>query len=72
MYLGEKSLGFIVKEVIIPESITPCTSYEVPGFYFALTDNDGYRAGNRNFTAKVFANYINKIIPNCDYKTQES
>ena len=69
---GEKSLGFIVKEVTIPESITPCTSHEVPGFCFALTDNDGCRAGNRNFTAKVFANYINTTIPNCDCQTQES
>lgn len=69
---GQKSLGFIVKEVTIPESITPCTSHEVPGFCFALTDNDGCRAGNRNFTAKVFANYINTTIPNCDCQTQES
>ena len=69
---GEKSLGFIVKEVTIPESITPCTSHEVQGFCFDLTDNDGCRAGNRNFTAKVFANYINTTIPNCDCQTQES
>ena len=69
---GEKSLGFIVKEVIIPESITTCTSHEVPGFCFALTDNNGCRSENRIFTAKVFANYINTTVPNCDCQTQES
>ena len=68
---GEKSIGFIVKEVTIPESITPCTSHKVPGFCFALTDNNGCRSENRNFIAKVFANYINTTIPNCDCQTQE-
>ena len=68
---GQKSLGFIVKEVTIPESITPCTSHQVPGFCFALTDNNGCRSGNRNFIAKVFANYINTTIPTCDCQTQE-
>ena len=65
----QESRGFIVKQVTIPASDTACTSRLVNGFCFPLTDDTGCDAEDRTFTAKVFATYINRTVPNCDCDT---
>ena len=60
----QESRGFIVKQVTIPASDTACTSRLVNGFCFQLTDDTGCDAEDRTFTAKVFATYINRTVPN--------
>ena len=66
----QESRGFIVKQVTIPASDTACTSRLVNGFCFPLTDDTGCDAEDRTFTAKVFATYINRTVPNCDCDTE--
>lgn len=66
----QESRGFIVKQVTIPASDTACTSRLVNGFCFPLTDDTGCDADDRTFTAKVFATYINRTVPNCDCDTE--
>ena len=66
----QESRGFIVKQVTIPASDTACTSRQVNGFCFPLTDDTGCDAEDRTFTAKVFATYINRTVPNCDCDTE--
>ncbi|MEO2507542.1 hypothetical protein ABHA01_07070 [Clostridium paraputrificum] len=34
-----------------------------------MTDDTGCDADDRTFTAKVFATYINRTVPNCDCDT---
>lgn len=59
----EEPRGFLVKEFTIP-NITPCTSFTASGFCFPITDLGG--CASRNFRAKIFADYTDAVLPDCD------
>ena len=59
----EEPRGFLVKEFTIP-NITPCTSFTASGFCFPITDSSG--CVSRNFKAKIFADYTDVVLSDCD------
>ena len=66
----QESRGFIVKQVT-NTSTTACADIPVSGFCFPFADDTRCDAGDRTFTAKVFATYIGGTVPECDCDTEE-
>lgn len=63
----EEPRGFLVKEFTTPNT-TPCTSFTASGFCFPITDLSG--CVNRKFKAKIFADYTDVVLSDCDCDTK--